>query len=626
MLCAVLVAVAAGLALLFRRSIALTLPVAGCAIILLAYLCTLCGLMPFAHLAVLVLGAAALVYCALAAGRDKSVIKSYWLSPALFIFLGLALVLAFWGQRGRLLFEYDEFSHWGRVVKSMFLTGLPGNQAGVLFPHYPPGASLWQYLAVKLGTGWSEGALTGAHVLLLLTTMMPALAGAKARWALPLAAIGLALPLSFYPAAYKSLYVDPLLAMLLGCALYMWFSAREKDAFLLVAECLLLFTLALVKDSGSGIALLALGIIAADALLGLRRQKKAGRQAPAYKKALLGLGAMGASVLAARYSWVAYLRLTSPQHAASGGFGGSLGQLGAFLAGDAEPWRYTTLQNFVKRFLGEGMVEHILPMTAFLLLFLVCLAAGFAPRWGLPRSWRVLAQGGAAACLAYVFSMLVMYVFMFNEYEAVPLHSWERYLGSWVVGWVYALLLVALRRRMEAAPNQLGGRRAQLTAWGALAGVLLFASPAPLAEVSLTAPLNTRELRQVQAMYTGPAQRAAPALAAQAGQGATLAVVIQQGDAYVSQALSYHMLPHSIRPYRLGAGAQAGIPAMDISAEEWALELAGSGEEWLYLFSLDEDFAARYGQVFGGAQNVEEGAFYRVVRGHGTAFLEKADI
>lgn len=103
-------------------------------------------------------------------------------------------------------------------------------------------------------------------------------------------------------------------------------------------------------------------------------------------------------------------------------------------------------------------------------------------------------------------------------------------------------------------------------------------------------------------------------------------MVIQQGDAYVSQALSYHMLPHSIRPYRLGAGAQAGIPAMDISAEEWALELAGSGEEWLYLFSLDEDFAARYGQVFGGAQNVEEGAFYRVVRGHGTAFLEKADI
>ena len=52
---------------------------------------------------------------------------------------------------GKILAGWDEFSHWGLVVKNMFIFDRFGNcpESTVSFRDYPPGTALWQYFTAK---------------------------------------------------------------------------------------------------------------------------------------------------------------------------------------------------------------------------------------------------------------------------------------------------------------------------------------------------------------------------------------------------------------------------------------------------------------------------------------------
>ncbi len=617
---AVVLCFSAALALGARRNMAGALPAAACAAMALMYLFAVFGALEAGVWAVAALAVAALAAALLRCARQgpgacRAALRGL-LCPGLFVFIGLCLVVAWWGQRGRPLTEYDEFSHWGRVVKAMCLSGRLGNlSGGVIFPHYPPGTALLQYLAVRLGGGYSEGGLIGAQNVFVFALMAGFLApakGARARYAAPLAAGLVLLPLWFYPAIYQSLYVDPVLGLLFGGVLYGWFSAGEKDGFVYLSLALQLFALGLVKDSGAGLGAIALAIILADAL----RSKSLRRRLP-------GLAALAGSLFAARYSWKLYLLLTSPALAKSGGLGG-FDALAELFAMRAPEYKYQTIVNFVRRFFTAAVAEHLLPLTAFMLLALFALSVAALGR-GRP-ALRVLGWGLLCGAGLYLCTMLYMYAVMFNEYEAVPLHSYERYLGSYLLGMLTAFYLTAARLYAEDGPagaavpeKAAKGRGGLPRAWALALGLALFASPAPLADVTLLAPLTAREARGVNAIYTEPARRAEPLLAA----GERLAVVTN-GDIFVEQALSYHLMPYEFIPQHTGEGGLVLGGGLPLAPEGWLKSLSEQGLGAVYLFSADEAFYGANAPAFADAP--QEGEFYLLEEANGELRLVRAGL
>ena len=68
------------------------------------------------------------------------------ITPGMIIF-GILTIIIFIFERGRMIAEWDEFSHWGSVVKSMFLTnGLSVKEgSSLMFKSYPPAISIFEY-------------------------------------------------------------------------------------------------------------------------------------------------------------------------------------------------------------------------------------------------------------------------------------------------------------------------------------------------------------------------------------------------------------------------------------------------------------------------------------------------
>lgn len=78
--------------------------------------------------------------------KDKKEIIHNIVTPGMIIF-GILTIVMFVFERGKMLVEWDEFSHWGSVVKSMFLTnGLSVKEgSSLMFKSYPPAISIFEY-------------------------------------------------------------------------------------------------------------------------------------------------------------------------------------------------------------------------------------------------------------------------------------------------------------------------------------------------------------------------------------------------------------------------------------------------------------------------------------------------
>ena len=213
------------------------------------------------------LGLASLAAAAVLAARRREA-RHRILTPGA---AGLALIVlvAWWAHRGQLYTLQDEFSHWGRVVNRLCALGtLPHAVPGTVdFPSYPPGAALWEYAWVVLSGGtFSEGATISANNVALAVCFLPLMRYAdwrRFKRAVPLLLAAVMLPLVFLAYAYQDVYVDALLGAVAAYALIQWFTLpRGWERNMMTGTAML--ALALVKESGAMIALLAMAVMALD--------------------------------------------------------------------------------------------------------------------------------------------------------------------------------------------------------------------------------------------------------------------------------------------------------------------------------------------------------------------------
>ncbi len=176
---------------------------------------------------------------------------SLGITPSI-VFFFLAVLFIVFALSGVIHTHYDDFSHWGLIIKEMLnVNGLPDGRTIISFTNYPPGSATFIYYVISI-IGYSESYTFMAQGFLIaacLTTLF-----IFTSWNRPgsvLTAFAAALALFSINGTYiYTLLVDSLLGMVaLAVSVIAYYYRKDwKKGILAITPIMIL--LMLVKDSG----------------------------------------------------------------------------------------------------------------------------------------------------------------------------------------------------------------------------------------------------------------------------------------------------------------------------------------------------------------------------------------
>lgn len=621
-------ALAGGGALVLRRRLEEALPLSVVLIVGVQYAFGLFGWLSAGFYAALALCALALALVAVRLLRGgMGDLRRFLLTPGAAVMFA-AFVWVLLSFRTHMLYEPDEFSHWGTVLRNMMhFDAIPAGvkEANITYTDYPPATTLFAYFWTRLSGGFNEGDPQRAMNIMILAFLLPAMRAQRwKRWgsALCMACALFVLPTLFNSGAYYTIYADVVLGCVFFHALYAWFfSPRDQGGVLLTGGSL--FLLPLIKEAGWGLCLIALAIMAAD-LIGERDR-------PGLRR-MRDFGCLAAAVLAGGLSWKAFLAVHQTRRvwSLSAGFTEILD----VLLGRAPSHRMRTVENFflsladAKLFEQGGVIQLSLLIWLLLLGALTALALGRADA-ALRRRWRRMALWLLAGLGAYLLSLLYTFLFLFRNYEGESLFSFARYLSSYMI----ALAGLSLAMASEALGPVLR-RNGQSVELLALAAMMLAANPETLLERAVI----TRE--RDEAVYESRMSTAAPPEMAQMLDAQTDLVYFvsqnDQGHRYFLRAFEWVPLRFQARGdgWWLMPSEQAVEQTGDWYAQtfstvktpqEWADELMEGGYTHVYLDQVDQAFAAAYAGLFQSLEEIAADRLFEVTVKDGGVTLVRAD-
>jgi hypothetical protein len=515
------------------------------------------------------------------------------LSFSLLAFLGFSAVL-WWICRGRLFNDWDEFSHWGLSLKFMFHENTLYSVASspTTFKSYPPAYTMGQFMIAKTAfLPFREDVLMFAGALISAAFMLYPL-----RWfslkKSPLGALGTAVLLFFVPCvmfdhAYYRVSVDMLLGVLI--AFFICVLVYEEDKKIrLPLLCAAVFLLTLTKDSGLGLSLLCCIFLAVYTVFAEHSRLRAVDYLP------LGIS------LGAEGIWTTYLDFVGA--AERWNF--------SFSAGTPNDYRKTVLEKFFTQYFTSPDYGSVLRFSVAGWL-LVLAVAGIVLFFFLHKSRRkkmLFAFGFAGvAFLAFSAFMLISYLYLFAEIEAVELASFYRYLCTPVFVVVYVVVFISCKSISEVkhpAAQMLVLPLAVLFFFSSSL-IPLYLQKIAQAPVVAAQTQHDRYLSQRTARYISALGEASPRL-----------YLITANDAGKMQ----NMIQYDLYPIRLPEQSTiiACAPKEDepwvkqYSAQEWENVLA-AGYDYVYIYCPEMQFVSDYSALFEDKTQVVVDRMFKVV-------------
>uniref|UniRef100_S0DGI6 Glycosyltransferase RgtA/B/C/D-like domain-containing protein n=1 Tax=termite gut metagenome TaxID=433724 RepID=S0DGI6_9ZZZZ len=618
-----LVPPALSLAVHLKKSFAETISLAVLGLIAAGYVFALFGLVwlvPWLLVAAVLAACAHLVWTLMI---RRSVKITALFSFGLVAFLALAGVL-WWLCRGRMLTFWDDFSHWGLAVKNMFylddLYAVAGSSA--TYKDYPPAGPLLQYIILKAGRfGYREDVALFVHALLPLSLMVWPLH--KFGWKrTATAAVCILAVFLFVPGvnsgAYTRLLVDALMGVLLGYILLAQFLS-DSPAAALPYTILGCFVLAITKQAGVGLALMAAIVLLLD---GLRKARRAEVKALWPEKNTRGRVALlaptlapFAAVLAGWGSWAVYkaVHRVGEQWATSAITPAGIFE---FFTGGAPEYRYEILHNFADAAFSAPANGWLLrfPSAGWFVLYALLGAAGwFLHKKGQRGRWLLFSVSAAAIHLVFMAGLLLNYLFVFSPGEGMMLASYYRYEATAVTA---ALLFFIPALLVLAQPWALWLRA--LAGAGAAAVLALGCAGLPGFSASVrTAPTEAAATQQERAVSIHAAGRVR-----ELGEdNPRLYMISQIDDRWALMRLIYELVPvtlsdsgqfTSIATFNYYEDATPG-GTLILSPEEWG-QMLYDGFDYVYLHNIDGYFTTYYRELFEDVDDIVNDVMLGVVR------------
>jgi|GEM_PF-2051028 len=488
--------------------------------IVILYLFSLAGWLLVAAYLIHVLGYLALLAVLWKHRHDLRAFVRKQATPA-FAFWGL-LALVFWYQTRTWQFaSWDEFSHWGLILKEISLTNaLPGANTALIFPDYPPGSALYQYFVnISLaagGPGFQEGSAYFAQGLMVLSPLISLTRRLTwKKWPVVLGVYGAGY-LLFHLLGYTltSIYVDGLLGVIFGAALAFCLTEKEISPKTFLYLLPMLFALPLIKKSGIyfsfATVLLALGwyvFLQKDRLAAPRRFG-----APLECRSLRREAELKGWLLSAeRQNWARALPLAAlllallfgpllfvvswNRHVAD--FEQQTGikisvpptitlqQVNRSFFAEATPRDVTTINAFVLGLQEKTFGKNANDLTTrtlvivFLAVIYLCGTILYEPYSNEKRAYFIIQGLTLFFVLLYFVAILISYLYVFTEYEGTRIASFDRYVGTALLGW--GMVILAFLALPQQAPQRFPNhaRGLSLTILVVLLLTLLLKTPLP---------------------------------------------------------------------------------------------------------------------------------------------------
>jgi hypothetical protein len=557
---------------------------------------------------------------------------------------GILVVLFFcallwWVCKNQRYANWDEFSHWGRAIKGMLAENkLPAvTSFKDTHKNYPPGVAVLQYILLKAtGTGFREDAaiyIQGILSVSMLLYMLKVVEKPKTNITkLLLAGVAFAMPMLVFYSYYKETTVDGLLGVMFALVLVIQFLGK-RERFDRVLQCLACAVLPTIKSTGMLLALCAGFIILADELrylnAGLGKKEKAPLRTGAKTAAIALAGPAVGAVFSIAWSIFIKIHHVAVRHEVEGF---QIGDVWTFITKGEPVYLMDTLRNYLKEIFlnfnyGNLSFGNTNPVGFFpyMMWFLVFFGVFFLVRRSVPnehkRSFGTIFYGLMISGALFVFAVLMSYLFIFDEMEAVILASVSRYLNTYIA----AVAVFLASSFCVVLPRLKWPKRTACFAVIMIFFFLLGGIPPKLAWRYIVRPsfYAAETAEDIE-----PYRRAADVISGAAqGEGELMVYVIAQNDyGETTLLLDYELLPNNLpehvssicEPYR-----NPDAWTLAITAEDWMKLLVDDGYKYLYLMNVDGVFVEDYGHLFQNQDDIVNGAMFAIKPGAQGYYFER---
>lgn len=471
-----------GYAFALHRQFAIPLsvapPLATSAVILVLYAADFMGALRLTSWVLHAMGMACGFYGGWLTWRSSgSGMKGPWTSGGRLVFPLCILVLVvglFLLDRSGAYAAWDEFSHWGTVIRAVYdANTFHFESTPLYFQDYPPGMALFSYHVLTV-IGYTEGHAYFSYSLLLLCFLTPIVTSAsRVNESFALFVLAAAFYLVFgLGSGWASVLIDQVLAVLLAGTVAAYFQLQRQRGSLFVVP-ILLGSLVLAKHAGQSFAMLAAAICVAD-LIVLRiatgNREPAGRKASYFRR-------WDIPWLLALFGFPLVVSATWQHHVTMSGLSSSLGShsLVEFAKQSMECCSTPRVVDIAGKFFAAvldlappatnevrplyGYAEHAFLQLRFhdllfksrefavgkiwlLLTIFGVVVAAFFPNWQQRSRYLTLSLILSVGAIFYSLSLLLFYLYGFSEYEGRQLASFDRFHNVFLLAWAILLLFV----------------------------------------------------------------------------------------------------------------------------------------------------------------------------------------
>lgn len=587
-----------GLAVTFKNRIEKMLPISVMVIVLIMYISGYMRNLKIGFYGVLVITVIAAVYTIYYIIKNKREVLKYLSPYALYYILFAAwLYIRF---SGRMINEWDEFTHWGFTTKVMFDSNMFSNELGstIYFVDYLPGTALFQYFAMQFEGVLREDLMSIAQGLFIFSFIMPILGELKVgiKQAVSSALIlftAFIIPMGFYPNVYYSLYVDAALGVVFAYIMYQCLKEEKYDIFYYVKVSLACGTLCIIKPSGIGLMAIAAIIVLADNVA--KGRYKEFIKSKNYIKLIFDvipfvIGFIYKKMWAIRLDKLGYNAHFDTKRITISG-------VIDIFTGGGEEYQQTTVTNFIRSFVGSNYVTYnFSSLICYIFLFVAAILILYTLQRGSKKRFIVLGITTSGAYLLYSFYMLLLYLFTYSPSEAVNLASFRRYEYTVILGICFGLLLWLL--------HILSTQEEQRYNFYFIVMMSLFFI---LPEGTVVQVMNKGEIDysiNFRQNYSF-ADRVRESLSDK-----DKVYIISQG----TDGFDYFILRYTLSPvhtqtraddqgwwevsWNIGQDNGTGSSRREITDEEWMDYLIAEGYNYVLLYKIDDQFIEEFGQLF----------------------------
>lgn len=548
--------------------------------------------------------------------KIKEIIKLFS-RPSMVIWL-IGVIIIYFYYKGRMLIAWDEFSHWGDVVKMMYYNNIFNTNPASLSvaKAYPPVMSIFQYFVEKISfNGYQEHYLYSSYHIFIISLILPFIKNFK--WKdffkiILVLIIFLIAPTIFFNEPYNYyniIYIDPFLGIIFGYLMASIYVNKKYKKFEIISTSLTFFALTLTKDVAPVFSFIALfyiflNIVIADKNYKLLKKINK-KNIKLFLKKTKPIWIFLLVIILSYTSWKINVKLNVKY--ISSGYPSTIKDAIYALLNIGDSYHITVVNNYVKYLSDYKLtsIGNIYVFSSIMIIFSIILFKS-------ERKFSENKSKNGFICIflgeiLYIFIMLVLYLLMFSEYEATKLASIKRYIGIYMIAIIYFFCLITIYRSIEQKKYK----------------NLLILSVILILNANMSSVIlnfydfyhNKQNTQSIRKIYIDSAEYIRSKV--DKNKKYKFYIIIQNSTGGEKWMMRYELRDilkgmNEGFDWSLGEKYYDGdIWTLDISKDEFKNIIFDEKYDYIFLFQIDDKFIERYGILF-NSDEIKSGQLYKV--------------